>query len=151
MPGMTRSSRTRATAPRSGPSRICQGLLAALGGLGLVAQTLDRFLEDAALDWIVVDDQDELGHVAGYSTQQGPRIAGWCEIATQDRTDGHASLTRQSEECTHMGKCIVSLRLALMLFCDGRGAAAIAGQASPTWHLRPEAKPCKIGAVEPHI
>ena len=46
-----------------------QGLLAALGGLGLVAETLDRFFEDAALGWIVIDDQDELGHVAGYSTQ----------------------------------------------------------------------------------
>ena len=45
------------------------GLLAALGGPGLVAETLDGFFEDAALGWIVVDDQDELGHVAGYSTQ----------------------------------------------------------------------------------
>ena len=46
-----------------------QGLLAALGGLGLEAETLDGFFEDAALGGIVVDDQDELGHVAGYSTQ----------------------------------------------------------------------------------
>ena len=42
-----------------------QGLLAALGGLGLEAETLDGFFEDATLGWIVVDDQDELGHVAG--------------------------------------------------------------------------------------
>ena len=65
MPGMTRSSKTRATPPRSGPSRILQGLLAALGGPGLVAETLDCFFEDATLGRIVVDDQDEFGHVAG--------------------------------------------------------------------------------------
>ena len=42
-----------------------QGLLAALGGPGLVAETLDCFFEDATLGRIVVDDQDEFGHVAG--------------------------------------------------------------------------------------
>ena len=71
-----------------------QGLLAALGGLGLVAETLDGFFEDAALGGIVVDDQDELGHWAGYSTQlllTQERAA----LATQDRTGGHAWLTRQ--------------------------------------------------------
>ena len=52
-------------APRIGALEDLQGLLAALGGLGLVAETLDGFFEDATLGGIVVDDQDELGHVAG--------------------------------------------------------------------------------------
>ena len=69
MPGMTRSSSTSAIAAAIGALEDLQGLLAAVGGLGLVAETLDGFFEDAALGGIVVDDQDELGHVAGYSTQ----------------------------------------------------------------------------------
>ena len=44
-----------------------QGLLAALGGLGVVAQTLDQLFEDATLGGIVIDDQDELGHWQGDS------------------------------------------------------------------------------------
>ena len=42
-----------------------QSLLAALGGLGVVAEALDGLFEDAALGGIVIDDQDELGHWTG--------------------------------------------------------------------------------------
>ena len=76
-------------------------LLAALGGPGLEAETLDGFFEDAALGWIVVDDQDELGHVAGYSTQLVTTHAAnqTAANAAQDRTDGHIPLTRLRGEC----------------------------------------------------
>ena len=40
-------------------------LLATLGGLGVVAEALDGFFEDAALGGIVIDDQDKLGHGTG--------------------------------------------------------------------------------------
>ncbi len=65
------------------PLEDLYGLFAALGGLGLVAETLDGFFEDAALCGIVVDDQDKLGHRAGTllnwlqtrrSRRGGPRL-----------------------------------------------------------------------------
>ena len=65
MPGMTRSSSTRAIEPLSDASHDLDSLLAALGGLGVVAEALDGFFEDAALGGIVVDDQDKLGHGTG--------------------------------------------------------------------------------------
>ena len=61
-PGITRSSRTTAIEPRSGPSRILQGLFATLRGLGFIAETFDIFFQQTTLDWIVIDDQDALGH-----------------------------------------------------------------------------------------
>ena len=74
-----------------------QGLLAALGGPGLEAETLDRFFEDATLGWIVVDDQDELGHVAG-TTQLN-----WLLTPPRDRPKIEQSATHDlrgsSEEC----------------------------------------------------
>ena len=45
------------------PFQDLQGLLATLGGLGLVAETLDGLFENAALGRIVIDDQNELGHI----------------------------------------------------------------------------------------
>src|SRR5262245_7322526 len=66
-----------------GPVEDLQGLLAAVGSSGAVAEAPDRLFEDAALGWIVVDDQDELGHVVGYSTQLVTDVL----------------LTRQSQEC----------------------------------------------------
>ncbi len=51
------------------PLEDLQGLLAALGRLGLEAETLNGFFEDATLGRIVVDDQDELWHIGCYSTQ----------------------------------------------------------------------------------
>ncbi len=81
----------------SGAVEDLQGLLAALGGLGLVAETLDGFFEDAALGGIVVDDQDELGHCGVLNSTElnwTPRTP-----STQDRTGGHAWLTDRSEEC----------------------------------------------------
>ena len=93
-----------------------QGLLAALGGLGLVAETLDGFFEDAALGWIVVDDQDELGHVAGYSTQLVTRHA--ASRTHRPRIGQAATLAyAAARRVPDMGKCIVSVRLGLMLFC----------------------------------
>ena len=50
-------------APLSEAVEDLQRLLAALRGLGVVAEALDGFFEDAALGGIVVDDQDELGHL----------------------------------------------------------------------------------------
>src|SRR5262249_32951340 len=50
--------------------------LASLGGLRLVAETLDRFFEDAALDGIVVDDQNKLGHETGTLRNTRLRLAG---------------------------------------------------------------------------
>src|SRR5207244_8615397 len=70
-----------------------QGLLATLGGPGLEAETLDDLFEDATLSGIVVDDQDELGHVAG------TRLNTTCyrrppREPTHNWTGSHASLTR---------------------------------------------------------
>ena len=64
VPGMTRSSSTRRDRWPSGPSRICEGLIAALGDPGLVAEPLDHFFEDATLGGIVIDDEDALDHGA---------------------------------------------------------------------------------------
>jgi hypothetical protein len=70
-----------------------------------VAETSDGFLENAALRWIVIDDQDDLGHVAGYSTQLAYR-----RIQPKPYW--------ASQRLPHLGKRIVSLRPALMLFCS---------------------------------
>src|SRR5262249_29733876 len=92
-----------------------EGLLAATGRPRLVAETSDGFLENAALRWIVVDDQDDLGHLAGYSTQliYGPRGQ-----TPQHWRGGLASLYLATARLPHLGKRIVSLRPALMLFCS---------------------------------
>ena len=98
-----------------GPLEDLQGLLAALGGPGLVAETLDGFFENAALGRIVVDDQDELGHVAGTRpTQQVTER----RRGTDPTSDNRPRMTYSAERrVPHMGKRIVSLRPALMLFC----------------------------------
>ena len=70
-----------------GPLEDLQRLLATLGGAGLVAETADGFFEDATLGRIVVDDQDELGHVAG---TRHNRLLNAAAGPIQHRTTGHA-------------------------------------------------------------
>ena len=82
---------------RVGTFEDLQGLLAALGGLGVVAEALDGFFENAALGGIVVDDQDELGH--GQVLNSTGRTYADGASTAQDRTDGHAWLTHRGAEC----------------------------------------------------
>ena len=130
-PGMTWSSRTRAIAARSGPSRICRACSPPWAVRGLETETADRFFEDATLGGIVVDDQDELGHVAGTRLNTtGYRVP---PRPTQHRTVRPRMTYSAERRVPHMGKCIVSFRPALMLYCrvlDGGHSCAPAGVAS---------------------
>ena len=70
------------------PDEDLQRQFAPGGGSRLVAETSDGFLENAALGWIVIDDQDDLGLLAGYSTQlayrrRGARRPNFGQLATQ--------------------------------------------------------------------
>jgi hypothetical protein len=58
----------QADRPAIGSLEDLQCRFATRGGSRLVAETSDAFLKNAALGGIVIDDQDDLGHLAGYST-----------------------------------------------------------------------------------
>ena len=46
-----------------------EGLFAGTAGLGLKAEPFDGLFENAALGWIVIDDQNTLGHDHANSTE----------------------------------------------------------------------------------
>ena len=60
------------------PVECPQCRVAALGDHGLVAESFDHGLEQAALDGIVVDDEHGLGHWASQRTAVVPI---WCNVA----------------------------------------------------------------------
>ena len=96
-----------------------QGLLATLGGFGFVAQPLDRALENAALDRIVIDDEDELGHEIGYSTQQGATVRGGCDRSRTRIGQAATHGLQTGPECPRAVNASLHFGMTARLFCAG--------------------------------
>ena len=69
MPGMLRSRMMSSMVPPEWLFRMSSPRDAAIDGDGIAAEAADQFLKDAALSWIVFDNENANGHARRTSSQ----------------------------------------------------------------------------------
>ena len=116
-------------------------LLAGAYGLGLEAEPLDRFLKNATLNGIVIDNQNTLDHWHSYSTQlvTDPQACSTVRCALpRTGTSGHRKLASSDPRLPNKRKQVLrSCALVGEIFCGGRRAAHISGRERASAAKRP--------------